>query len=136
MQETRRARLQSLILEKISAIVSRELKDPRVPLVTITGVELAQDGSHATVHVALFGGASRNADGNVVELTEKEAARRTEACIKGLTSAAGFIKRRLGEEIDNVRLLPNLTFKEDRGIENVMRVHELLKTIKGNGNGP
>ena len=43
MQETRRARLQAVILEELSLVI-RTLKDPRVPMVTLTRVEVTPDG--------------------------------------------------------------------------------------------
>ena len=55
MQETRRARLQAVIQEELSVVVPREVKDPRVPSVTFTQVEVTQDGSQATVFVADLG---------------------------------------------------------------------------------
>ena len=131
MQETRRARLQSVIQEELAHVVPREIKDPRVPAVTFTAVEVTQDGSQATIFVAILGGAQGGHDG-APPLSEKGAKQRMQDCIQGLTSASGFLRRHLARVL-NVRHVPNLVFKEDRGFENAIRVNELLKKISEPG---
>jgi len=111
MQETRRQRLQSAIQQELSQFVSREVKDPRIPAVTFTEIQVTQDGSHSIVFVSILGGAK----------SEKE----MKDCLDGLTKASGFIRRHLGTVL-NVRHIPTLAFREDRGFENASRVHELL----------
>jgi ribosome-binding factor A len=128
MQETRRARLQAVIQEELSQVVPREVKDPRIPTVTFTSVEVTQDGSQATVFVAILGGAAGGHDG-APPLSDEGAKQRFKDCIAGLTSASGFLRRHLAKVL-SVRHIPQLIFKEDRGFENSLRVHELLKQIK------
>jgi ribosome-binding factor A len=127
MQETRRMRLQSVIQEELSQVVPRELKDPRIPAVTFTAVEVTQDGSQATVFVAILGGARGGHDGTP-PLSDKAAKIRMQNCIAGLTSASGFLRRHLAR-ILSVRHIPSLIFREDDGFENAIRVQELLKQI-------
>ncbi len=120
MQETRKARLASVIQQELSVAV-RSIKDPRVPTVTFTQVEVADDGSQATVYVMVLGGA-----GSLGDHTDREAMR---DCLEGLKSAAGYLRRHLAK-ILTIRHIPSLTFKEDRGLANVSRVHELLKEVE------
>lgn len=127
MQDTRRARLQAVIQEELSTVVPREVKDPRVPAVTFTSVEVSPDGSHATVLVSILGAPPAGAG-------EPEASRRMKACLEGLASASGFLRRHLAK-ILTVRHIPSLTFKEDRGFENTMRVQELLQQISTEDSG-
>jgi ribosome-binding factor A len=127
MQETRRLRLQAVIQEELSMIVPREIKDPRVPPVTFTAVEVTPDAGQATVFVAILGGAQGGHDG-APPLSENGAKLRMKDCIDGLTSASGFLRRHLAK-ILTIRHVPSLVFKEDRGFENAIRVHELLKKI-------
>jgi ribosome-binding factor A len=127
MQATRRARLESVILEELSMLVPREVKDPRVPPLTFTGVTVTQDGSQATVLVSILGGAEGGHDG-APPLSEAGAKQRMLDCLQGLHSASGFLRRHLAKVL-NVRHVPVLHFKEDRGLENASRVHELLKQI-------
>jgi len=49
-------------------------------------------------------------------------------CLEGLTSASGYLRRHLAR-ILNIRFIPTLVFREDRGFENAIRVNELLKKI-------
>ncbi len=133
MQETRRARLQSVIIEELSQVV-RGLKDPRIPSVTFTSCEVTQDGSQATVYVSILGGGQQPEGLSDTEAAahEKQAKKRIKDCIEGLTSASGFLRRHLAK-ILTVRHIPTLIFKEDRGFENTLRVHELLKKINDSG---
>lgn len=125
MQETRRARLQSVIQEELSTVVPREVKDPRVPPVTFTSVEVTPDGSHATVRVSILGAHRGNGE-------DLQANQRMKECLEGLASAAGFLRRHLAKVL-SVRHIPTLAFREDRGFENTVRVQELLKQISEEG---
>src|SRR5262245_41749596 len=99
MQETRRLRMESVIREELSTLILREIKDPRVPAVTITGVQVTPDGGEATISVAILGGAQGGHDG-APPLSEKAAALRMKDCIAGLTSAGGFLKRQLARSLN------------------------------------
>lgn len=123
-------RLQAVILKELSQVVPREVKDPRVPPVTFTSAEVSQDGSQAIVFVAILGGAQGGHDG-APPLSEQGAKLRMKDCIDGLSSASGYLRRHLARVL-SVRHIPHLIFKEDRGFENVIRVHELLKKISEN----
>jgi ribosome-binding factor A len=127
MQPTRRARLEAVIQQELSHVVPREVRDPRVPPCTFTAVQVTQDGSHATVFVMIFGGAQGGHDG-APPLSEKGAKQRMQDCVEGLQSASGFLRRHLAKVL-NVRHVPTLIFREDRGMENAERVHDLLRKI-------
>jgi len=127
MQATRRARLESVILQELSSVVPRSIKDPRVPPVTFTRAEVTEDGSQATVFVTLLGGGMTDRNGN--EIPEEEVQLKMKGCLNGLASASGFLRRHLGDVLD-IRFIPKLIFKEDHGIANVSRVHDILKELK------
>ncbi len=127
MQITRRMRLQSVIQDELSQLIPREVKDPRIPSITITAVEVTQDGSQATLFITILGGAQGGHNG-VAPLTEPEAKLRMQNCISGLASASGFMRRHLAR-ILKVRYIPTLIFREDKGFENAIRVQELLSQI-------
>jgi ribosome-binding factor A len=114
MQETRKARLASVIQQELSVTI-RELKDPRIPSITVTQVDVADDGSFATVYVTILGGAKDRE-----EMKE---------CLDGLTSSAGYLRRHLAK-ILTIRHIPSLAFKEDKGLDNAARVFDLLKQIE------
>ncbi|MCM2279621.1 MAG: 30S ribosome-binding factor RbfA [Oligoflexia bacterium] len=133
MQETRRARLQAVIQEELSVVVPRELKDPRIPNVTFTSVEVAHDGSHANIYVTMLGASLANASELPPE-AEKAFRQKMRDCLEGLNSASPFLRRHLARVL-TVRHVPTLAFKEDRGYENTIRVNELLKKIKDESPG-
>jgi ribosome-binding factor A len=125
MQETRRQRLAAVIQQELSTVIARQVKDPRVPLVTITQVDVAQDGSHAVVAISILGG-DPGPDASEAEV--KAAESRMAEALKGLNSATPFLRRHLATAL-TIRHIPTLQFREDRGLANTNRVHELLRKI-------
>ncbi len=119
MQSTRRQRLESVILEELSALV-REVKDPRVPMITLTKVDLTEDARQATVYVSIL-------RAELDDTPEYQA--QMDECIEGLESAAAYLRRSLGKLL-KIRHIPELVFRKDRGLENSLRVGEALKRIE------
>jgi ribosome-binding factor A len=118
MDATRRARLESVIIEELSRVVPRELKDPRISTLTFTKVELNTDASVALVYFTLLG-----------DPTDPHRLEKTNDCREGLTSASGFLRKAIAKVV-TTRHIPSLIFKDDRGLENSLRVYELLKEIE------
>ena len=96
----------------ITDALAREVRDPRVGFVTITGVLVTNDLSHARVMVSVPG-----------EETVKARA------LEGLQSAAGFLRSRAARAL-KTRTVPELHFELDRGLEHAARINELLNTIR------
>ncbi len=96
----------------ITESLAREVRDPRVGFVTITGVLVTNDLSHARVMVSVPG----------------EDAEKTRA-IEGLQSAAGFLRSRAARAL-TTRTVPELHFELDRGLEHAARINQLLNTIR------
>lgn len=117
MDAIRRARLATVIQEELAMYIAREVKDPRVQDVVITRAEVSVDGKDAKVWVSILGD-SANID-----------SKRIKECLEGLESAAGFLRKHLAR-ILNLRHVPSLIFREDKGFENTLRVNELLKQIQ------
>lgn len=99
----------------ITEALTREVRDPRVGFVTVTGVLVSGDLSHARVMVSVVGD-----DG------EKTRA------LEGLQSAAGFLRSRAARAL-TTRSVPELHFELDRGLEHAARINELLNTIRREG---
>ena len=89
-----------------------DVRDPRVSMVTVSGVVVTRDLGHATVHVVPHGTAE-----------EKEAA------LAGLQSAAGFLRGMVARTL-TTRTVPELHFVLDRGFEHAQRIDQLLAEIK------
>jgi ribosome-binding factor A len=107
----RSARLGELILAEISALVRREVKDPRVGFVTFTRVEMSDDLRHAKVFVSGMG-------------AEPEKAR----TLQGLSSATGYIRRHLGRAL-HLRYTPQISFLLDDSLEHGAKIAQLLRQL-------
>ncbi len=103
--------------DELNVLINRDLKDPRIPSVTVTKVEMTRDAKQATVFISIL---SLDQTATDPELMEH--------CLGSLTRAKGHIKRTLSKAIQ-LRFMPELLFREDKGLENTLRVHELLKQI-------
>jgi ribosome-binding factor A len=112
VKDRRAARLAEEIREEVADIVARRLKDPRIGFVTITRVELTADQALARVLFSVLG----------------EAADR-KATLAGLSQAAGFVRRELGQRI-RLRHTPQVSFEYDKGLDAAVRVAQLLDEVK------
>lgn len=97
--------------ESVRAVVAegvRELKDPRIGLVTVTGVRVTPDLREATVYVSVLG-------------SEKK----RKATLAGLSSAHGVLQSRIGREL-TLRRTPTLSFEYDESVERGVRMGALI----------
>jgi ribosome-binding factor A len=117
MDEIRINRIRSMMKDELSVLINRELKDPRVPTVVVTDVVITKDARQATVMISIL---SMDKDHKHPELME--------ATLEALGHAKGFLKRQLGH-LMQLRMVPELIFKEDKGLENTLRVNEILKQL-------
>ena len=108
-------RLAELIRQTVAAFLTGNVRDPRIGFVTVTGVEVSADLSHATVSVSIMG-------------TEEEKA----TSFEGLASAARFLRAQLSQEL-RLRTSPELHFRLDRGLEHAQRIEQVLRELKGSG---
>lgn len=104
-------RVSDLIREVIGEMLLRDLNDPRLESVTITAVEMTDDLKLATVFFSAMGSHPRE-----------------EESLRGLQSAAGYIKKRLGREL-RLRYIPDLLFKVDHSFDYGSKIDRLIRTI-------
>jgi ribosome-binding factor A len=107
-----RGRLGEALREEIETLVEGELADPRIGLVRVTAVLVADDGRSAQVLV--------DVDGD-----DREA----ERSLEGLLAAKEYIKHELVERLRR-RRAPELHFRLDRSDREKARVEELLARAK------
>ena len=105
---SRHQRLGAQIQRTLNELVSRESRDPRLRGVTLTAVDLSKDLSVARVYFSLL-----DPDGD------------SAAAAEGLTSAAGFLRSRLGESL-KVRRVPELRFARDESIAHGAEISQLI----------
>lgn len=104
-----------LVRQVVAEALLREVRDPRIALVTVTGVRVTPDLSRARVAVIVHGTAEQR----------KEA-------LAGLDHAAGFLRGQVARALAT-RTTPELVFEIDRGVEHAARIDELLANLKREG---
>jgi len=114
-QKYHRERLGEALREEVATILEGELRDPRVGLVSVSRVELAEDARSARIFVVV-GGSEEEAD----------------QTLEGLASAVGFIRHELADRL-HLRRAPELFFQLDRSPLYEARINELLKRVKKQG---
>ncbi len=112
MNKFKRAdRVADLIRMEVADILLRQIKDPRIGSVTVTGVKVSDD--------------LRNARVFFVEMGKDILSRETQA---GLESAAGFLKRELGKRLQ-LRHVPEILFSYDKSFAYGSHIERLLAEI-------
>lgn len=112
----RTARLDELLREEISAVIRREVDDPRIGFLTITDVEVTPDLRHADVWVSVIGA--------------PEDRRMT---LRALSRAMPFVRQRLGKL--RLKRIPELHVKEDQTAVRGTRVLRILEELERGGQG-
>lgn len=112
MTTKRSDRVGALLQSALSELLLREVKDPRVGMVTVTGVDLSPDLKHARVYVSVVGG-------------EEERKR----CLAGLASARPFVQSQAGKRL-GLRFTPELRFVFDESFDTADRMERLLRELQ------
>ncbi|HHQ4579042.1 TPA: 30S ribosome-binding factor RbfA [Aeromonas hydrophila] len=108
---SRTRRVGQQIQREIALILQREVKDPRIGMVTVSDVEVSRDLNYAKVYVTFL-------------LLENDAERIKEG-LKALTEAAGYIRSLLGSAM-RLRVVPELRFFYDQTLVEGMRLSNLV----------
>ena len=108
---TERMRRVNQSVRQVLAEAMVELKDPRIGLVTVTGVETSPDLRHAIVYVSVLGSEKRRA-----------------ASLRGLEAAHGVLQARLGREL-RMKRTPQLAFEYDPSVERGVRMTKLIDEL-------
>lgn len=109
--EARARRVGDRIQEELAEILQREVSDPRLAMVTVTGVDVDRELGYATIFV-----------------TTVDAERREEV-LEGFASARGFLRSALAARIP-LRSFPQLRFRYDASADEGARIEDLLERIK------
>ena len=99
------------IQRELSEIVRRELRDPRVGMITLTGVAMSPDCAHATVYFTCL---------DPAHVPEAE---------QGLRRAAGFLRSQLGRRI-KLYVTPELRFAYDESVARGDRLSRLIDSVQ------
>jgi ribosome-binding factor A len=110
-QSGRPQKLGDLIQRELSELVQRELRDPRVGMITLTGVDVSPDFSHAKVFFTTL--SKENLD----------------EAKQGLKRASGFLRSKLAKRI-KLYTTPELRFEYDESVERGDRLSRLIDSTK------
>lgn len=116
---SRTRRVGEQMQRELAALIQREIKDPRLGMVTVSGVEVARDYSVAKVFVTVLGG-----DADVA------------TALDILNAAAGFLRHELGQRM-RLRTVPHLKFLFDESIKRGSDLSRLIdEALAGEQNQP
>jgi ribosome-binding factor A len=110
---SRTLRIAEQIQRDLADLLRLEVKDPRIGMVTLTGVEVTADYAHAKVYFTTLGDADQIA-----------------VASEGLNRAAGFLRHELGHRI-KLRSIPQLHFIHDESVERGVRLSQLIDAAVG-----
>jgi len=99
-------------VQELSEMIRRDLRDPRVGFVTLTGAEITRDLRHAKVFVSVLG--------------DEEAQKQS---LLALNSASGLLRGEFARRA-HLRVAPDLVFQHDIGIERGQRIFDLLHSVE------
>ena len=109
-------RIEELIKIKISMLLIKGLKDPRLDnFITILGVKLATDGRSARVIFSVIGSEEQKKD-----------------VLEGLRSARGYIQMKLAKEM-RIKYIPHLIFELDDKTEESVNLVEKINRLNEQG---
>ncbi|MBR5004334.1 MAG: 30S ribosome-binding factor RbfA [Erysipelotrichaceae bacterium] len=115
----RTGRLGEEIKKIISELLVRGLKDPRLSaMISVTAVEVTNDGSYATVFLSVLG---LNPD-------EEKAEKQQQDTLDALNSAKGFIRKEIGRQV-KLRHVPDLIFKIDKSLEYGRHISKIINSL-------
>ena len=108
MAGNRIGRINEEVQRELAALIPT-VKDPRVTgMISVTAVDVTQDLKYAKVYISVL---------------DKEDSSQV---LKGLKSAAGYLRRELGRAL-NLRHTPELTFFRDDSMAKGARILEMLR---------
>ena len=100
--------------ESVRSVVAEglgELKDPRIGMVTVTGVVVTPDLAEARIFVSVLGNDKKRA-----------------ATLAGLESARGVLQAKIGRQL-SLRRTPTLAFTYDDSVERGVRMTKLIEDL-------
>lgn len=113
---SRTQRVADQIQRDVAALIQFEVDDPRIGLVSVTGVEVSPDLAHAKVFVTSLGAGAIGGERSEADGRESTAA---------LNGAAGYLRSLLARRLQ-LRVAPKLRFLYDASVERGRQLDELI----------
>jgi ribosome-binding factor A len=99
-------RIAEQIQRELAQLIRLEVKDPRIRMVTITGVEVTRDYAHAKIFYTTLEGVSKSLQ-------------------EGLERSSGFLRSKLSNSL-KLRITPQLHFVFDSSVERGSQLSQLI----------
>ena len=129
MSETssRNQRVADQIQRELATLIQIEMKDPRIGMVSITGVDISRDLGYANVYVTVLNTLSDSEELNHASLTNPGEIDKLEVeeNLKTLRQAAGFLRSMLAKRLE-IRSVPKLQFHYDSSVERGRQLSDLI----------
>ena len=107
-------RVNELLRQEISQVLSRQIKDPRLTgVITITQVKTTQDLRSARVSLSVMGDAAAKQD-----------------ALEGIQSAAAYLRKELRDRLA-LRYVPFLSFEVDNSLEEADQLLQIMNQLRG-----
>ena len=97
---SRTQRVGDYLQRELASLIQQEVRDPRVGMVSITGVDVSRDLGHARVYVTELG---------------KNSSEEAKESVDALNKAAGFLRSQVSRD-SNLRTVPQLRFYFDTSV--------------------
>ncbi len=107
----RKDRVAHLIQSEVSEMILKELKDPRIGFVSVTGVEVSGDLRHATIFFTVLG-------------EQKD----VESTVAALEHATGYVRREIASRL-RLRYTPQIRFKFDDVFKRAWHLEEVIRSL-------
>jgi len=124
---SRGQRVADQIQRELATLIQLEVRDPRVGMVSITGIDLSRYLAHAKVFVTVLDTVTNNgAIANLATAEEDDLdSLQVRDNVEALNKAAGFLRSQLSKRLA-LRAVPKLRFFYDASIENGQRLSGLI----------
>ena len=124
---SRAQRVADQIQRELANLIQLEVNDPRVGLVSITGVDVSRDLAHARVHITVMNTLCEDSDVNEATLSSPGELDKLEIeeNLKALTKASGYLRTLLSKRL-STRSVPKLEFHYDSSIERGQELSDLI----------
>jgi len=107
---SRKLRIEEMVQRELATLIQQEIKDPRVGIVTVTGVDMSPDLKHAKIYVTILG--------NENDCSES---------VRTLNHAARFLRHELARRL-YLKAIPDLRFVYDASAKEGARLAKLIDT--------
>ena len=108
---SRTARIADFLKRELGSFIQKELRDPRLGMVSVIDAEVSRDMSHAKIYVTVMG---------------KDSAEEAKESLAVLNKAAGFLRSQVAK-INNARTTPQLRFYYDSSINRGQHISKLIQ---------